>query len=153
MIRLAGFSGQGRDSSISFPICRKLAQSPPTWYGRGARRASRFCGRLRRNIIRICWKSRRFAGPPTGRLFGEGATFMVIPPYRPKFIEIATYLGAKWRNSTPHDSVVDCVEISSRNPEKSRLLAGPSPGRFFGEWGAIQRNSATRSKFSETSTY
>ena len=42
-------------------------------------------------------------------------------------------LGMKGRGFAHRDSSADCVAISSGNREKSRMCAGPPPGRVCGE--------------------
>ena len=61
-------------------------------------------------------------------------------------------LGPKGRNFAPRGSMVDFVEISALNTDKSRRFADPPPGRFDAKGRDSWGNPTDRPEFSESAS-
>ena len=86
-------------------------------------------------------KRRRFADPPPGRLFGQVARFRGIPPDRPEFSEIATYLGRM--GGIPRLSILwQIVKKYLQEIMKIPVVREPAIQPVLLRRGEILRNSA-----------
>ena len=101
----------------------------------------------------IVGEFRLFAEPPTGFCCGEWGEIQRNSARSAEIQRTRHLNGAKGRNSAPHDSSADCVEISPGSPETSRLFADPPTGRFCGEGARFSEIPPDLPKFSEISTY
>ena len=150
--RPAGSTAKERDPGEPRPIGRNSAQSPLTWGDYAEVRTSWICGRLRR----ICRKPREI---PAGR---RSATRRLLR--QRGVIHGASRPGGRNSAKSPptrgdragYRTVRICRRlrtISSRNLEKSRRVADPPPGRFYGEGEGFMGIPPDRREFSGITTY
>ena len=92
---------------------------------------------------RLCWDVSAKSSKKSD-VRGSDARPVVLCVGRDSSISRAfsTYLGAKGRDFAPRDSVVDCVEISSRRDDQFRWFADPPTRQVIRGRGKIQRHSA-----------
>ena len=149
----AGSSAKGRDSAKFRATGRNTVKSPIGGDGRAEFRTSRFRGRLCRNIFMKCCEISAVRGPSAREILRRRGVFRRHSARSAEIKRHLHLLGAKGKSSVPLDSAANCVEISSRDPEKYRRRAGPPSGKFCDGWARFRRIPPDLLKLSEISDY
>ena len=131
------FFGEGGIRGGPCPIGLFSAKSRLTWRDRDVYRVAWLFRRLRGEYTENPEKSRRYAGPPSGRFCGE----WVIRRYsRPtdQNSEKSPALGAIGVGLVPHGSSVDCAQFQGN--EKTSLFLGTTTRPAVFRKSEIQHN-------------